>query len=137
MKKIWVYILGILTGMIITFIALSIIGKSINQENTPTKSNPEGMTFFESPKEIINESSFKVIQALEDGVALAEGKGEGDSYIYLGIHAVLFNEEGIPYYDEQVVTIPKGKCFRQVGLYRYTSHNGQNRTLPIIMIMDK
>lgn len=137
MKRIWVYLLGILTGIVVTVIALVIIGASINAGSDPAAKRANGMTFFENPGEIIDETSFKVFQALGDGTALAEGKGDAHSSIYLGINALLYNEEGAPYYDEQVVTAPRGKCFRQVGIYRYSAKNGMDKTVPIIMVMDK
>lgn len=137
MKKIWIYFLGVLTGIVITILALVIIGAVMNAKDDPGTRMSNGMTFFETQGNIIDESSFKVFQALGDGAALAEGKGEGTSVVYMGINALLYNEEGIPYYDEQIITLPKGKCFRQVGIYRYHTRGGIDKTVPIVMIMDK
>lgn len=137
MKKIWVYLLGVLTGIVVTIIALAIIGVAINAKNDPGTRMSNGMSFFDTPGEVINEPSFKVFQALGDGAALAEGKGDSHSSIYLGVNALLYNEEGIPYYDEQIITAPKGKCFRQVGIYRYHTKSGMDKTVPIVMILDK
>lgn len=137
MKKTWVYLLGILTGIVITFIAIVIIGVANNAGNDPAAKMTNGMSFFESPGEVIDETSFEVFQTLGDGTALAEGKGDSHSSVYLGINALLYNEEGVPYYDEQIVTAPQGKCFRQVGIYRYHAKGGMDKTVPIIMIMDK
>lgn len=95
-----------------------------------------GMTFFEEQGDIVEPTSVKVFQALGDGAALAECKGNG-SYFYMGLKVLLYNEDGTPYYDEQVVTAPKGKCFRQVGIYRYPTKSGIDKTVPIVMIMDR
>ncbi len=136
MKKIWVYFLGMLSGIVITIIVLFVLGAIIKAKNDPGITMSNGMSFFETPGEIIDETSFKVFQALDDGTALAEGKGDGHS-VYLGLHVLLYNEEGTPYYDEQIITLPKGKCFRQVGIYRYPAKSGIDKTVPIIMIMDE
>lgn len=137
MKKIWVYLLGVLTGIIVSIIVLIIIGVVVNSKNDPGTRMSNGMSFFDAPGEVIDESSFKVIQALGDGAALAEGKGNSHSSFYLGINALLYNEEGQPYYDEQIIKAPQGKCFRHVGIYRYQTISGIDKTVPIVMIMDK
>ena len=136
MKKIWIYLLGMLSGIIVTIIVLFVLGTIIRAKNDPGITMSNGMSFFETPGEVINETSFKVFQALDDGTALAEGKGDGHS-VYLGLTALIYNKEGSPYYDEQIITLPKGKCFRQVGIYRYPAKSGIDKTVPIIMIMDE
>jgi hypothetical protein len=137
MKKIWVYLLGLLSGIVITIVVLLVFGLIIRAKNDPGITMLNGMSFFETPGEVIKETSFKVFQALDDGAALAEGKGDGHSSVYLGLNVLLYNEEKTPYYDEQIVTLPQGKCFRQVGIYRYHAKSGIDKTVPIVMIMDK
>lgn len=137
MKKIWVYLLGLLSGIVITIVVLLVFGLIIRAKNDPGITMLNGMSFLETPGEVIKETSFKVFQALDDGAALAEGKGDGHSSVYLGLNVLLYNEEKTPYYDEQIVTLPQGKCFRQVGIYRYHAKSGIDKTVPIVMIMDK
>lgn len=137
MKKIWVYMLGLLSGIVITIVVLLVFGLIIRAKNDPGITMLNGMSFFETPGEVIKETSFKVFQALDDGAALAEGKGDGHSSVYLGLNVLLYNEEKTPYYDEQIVTLPQGKCFRQIGIYRYHAKSGIDKTVPIVMIMDK
>lgn len=137
MKRIWIYLLGVLTGIVITILALAIIGAVKNAKNDPGARMTNGMTFFEEQGDIVEPTSVKVFQALGDGAALAECQGNGNSYYYMGPNVLLYNEEGTPYYDEQVVKAPSGKCFRQVGIYRYPTKSGIDKTVPIVMIMDK
>ena len=136
MKKIWVYLLGVLTGIVATIIALAIIGVAMNAKNDPATRMSNGMSFFEKPSDIVEPSSVKVFQALGDGAALAECKGDG-KYSYTGPNVLLYNEDAQPYYDEQVINAPKNKCFRQVGIYRYPTKSGMDKTVPIVMILDK
>lgn len=143
MKKIWIYLLGVLTGAVVTIIVLAIIG---------TAKRTNGMSFFESPGDIMDISSVEVFQSLGDCVALAhsqrippkiEPSSEtvvADFIVNMGYDApivLLYNEDGYPYYDDQIVTAPEGKCFRQVGIYRYPTKSGIDKTVPIVMILDE
>ncbi|MBO4306693.1 MAG: hypothetical protein J5848_00065 [Bacteroidales bacterium] len=136
MKKIWVYLLGVLTGIVVTIIILAIIGVAMNAKNDLGTRMTNGMSFFEAPGDIVEPSSVKVFQALGDGAALAHSKGNEPYDLYGDPTVLLYNEEGNPYYDDQIVKSPSGKCFRQVGIYRYSSRMG-DRTVPIVMILDK
>ncbi|MBO7489516.1 MAG: hypothetical protein J6T88_04475 [Bacteroidales bacterium] len=130
MKKIWVYILGILTGVVLTFIVLFIIAKAASGANN-------GMTFFDKPGQVMEESSYKVFQSLGKGYALANGCSDNKYDLYLGLTVLIYNEDGKTYYDDQIITAPKGKCFRQIGIYRYPTRMDVDKTVPIVMLMDK
>jgi hypothetical protein len=52
-----------------------------------------------------------------------------------GIGVLITNDENNSYYDGQQVTVPSGKCFRQVGVYKYTANSGMAKTIPIVKIM--
>lgn len=138
MKKIWIYLLGVLTGIVTTLVVLFIIAYIINANNShKTSYDLPGATFFEQPGEVINESSFKVFQSLVNGAALAKGKEDGLGLdLYMGLNVLIYNDEEIPYYDEQIIDLPDGKCFRQIGIYKYESRQGL-RTVPIVTITDR
>ena len=129
MKKIWVYLLGVLTGIVVTFIVLFIIGISNNQKS------PDGVVFFDKAGEVMDCSNYQVFQALDDGYALAWEVGEYGIPNPLGTIALLYNEDGLPYYDRQEVTASYGECFRQVGIFRYKQKTGDYATVPIVMLM--
>jgi hypothetical protein len=137
MKKIWVYLLGVLTGIVVTIVVMVIIVFVMNAKNDPSIRMTNGMSFFEEPGDMVEPSSVKVFQALSAGTALAECKGNGNSIYMMGPTVLLYNEEGAPYYDEQVVKASNGKCFRQVGIYRYPTESGMDKTVPIVMLLDK
>lgn len=145
MKKIWVYLLGVLTGIIFTFLVLLVVSATMkSKEKVEIKTETEtkieilpGMRLFDKPGEEINETGFKVFQSLTDGFALASGKGDAYSEdLYMGLTVLLYSEEGNPYYDAQVIKAPEGKCFRQVGIYKYTANSGMVRTVPVVQLMD-
>lgn len=136
MKKIWVYLLGVLTGVVFTIIILAIIGVAMNAKNDPSTRMTSGMSFFETPGDIVEPSSVKVFQALGDGAALAHCKGKEKYDLYGDPIVLLYNGDEKPYYDEQIINASNGKCFRQVGIYRYSSRMG-DKTVPIVMLLDK
>jgi hypothetical protein len=122
MKKIWVFILGILSGVVLTIVALLVIGSVMNKNN--------GINFFDEPGEVVNVSELEVFQVLGDGVALANESPFGMT-VYL-----IYDENGNSYYDNQIVSVPNGKCFRQVGTYKYKANNGMLKTVPVVTLID-
>lgn len=136
MKKIWVYLLGVLTGIIVTIIVLAIIGGTMNAKNGPGTRMTKGMSFFETPGDVVEPSSVKVFQALGNGAALAHCRGKEKYYSYGDPIVLVYNEDEKPYYDDQIINAPNGKSFRQVGIYRYSSRMG-DKTVPIVMLLDK
>ena len=131
MKKIWVYLLGVLTGVAVAVI-FAVLMYGIDT-SAPEEDN--GMTFFEAPSDIIETEGVKVFQALGGGYALANCKVENNGY--WGTSVLLYNEERSPYYYDQVVNAPSGKCFKQVGIYHYPTKNGDYKTVPIVKLLDK
>ena len=129
MKKIWVYLLGVLTGIFVTFVVLLIIGNSNKQKS------PDGVEFFDRAGEVMECSNYQVFQAFGDGYALAWEVSEYGIPNPLGTIALLYDEDGSPYYDRQTVSASYGKCFRQVGIFRYKQKTGDYATVPIVMLM--
>lgn len=123
MKKTVIFILGILTGIVLTFVCLAIIGKK--QNNNFTK--------LETPIEFNGATSFKVLQVLQDGcLANSEEKLTHSSY-YGDPIVYILNDGQSQYYDDQIISVPKGKQALQVGTYKYISATGQ-RTVPVLQI---
>ncbi len=124
--------LGVLSGVVLTILGVCIINKA---ESTD-------ITFFEEPGEIVTAQSlwggteivkgFEVFQVLDKGVALAKGN---DLYTW-DLIVLLWNDNGEQYYDNQSVIAPIGKCFRQIGIYKYKSKDEIYRTVPVITLMD-
>ena len=126
MKKIWVYILGVLTGVIVTFVLVGILGIVISAKDAISANDSksiDNLTFFEEPGEVMSDTSYEVFQTLGDNAAIAYGKS---------LKVLVWQEKGYPYYDGQIINLPNGKCFRQVGIYKDIVS-----TLPVVTIMDK
>lgn len=93
-----------------------------------SKASDSAYTFFDEPGEIMDARSYTVLQA-GDGKALAYEHILSDAVV------LLWNRDGKPYYDGQTITPQRGECFRQVGIYKYTSQDGRDRTVPIVAVM--
>ena len=110
MKKWLIFGGGVLTGVIFTFVILFVLAKG--------KSN-EDFKLFEKPGEIVNVTSFKVFQVLDDDVALVKGLSNNDYDIYSGPIFLIVNDEGKYYTDDEIINVPDGKVVRKVGVYHY------------------
>ncbi|MGP1446663.1 MAG: hypothetical protein ACTTKO_03910 [Candidatus Limimorpha sp.] len=119
MKKIWVYLLGVLTGVVLMYLVALVNNRTSNLD----------YTFFDEPGDVVDARSYTVFQA-GDGNALAYEHVWDDSPV------LLWNEERKPYYDGQEIIPKKGECFRQIGIYKYTSQDGTDRTVPIVSVME-
>ena len=122
MKKIWVYLLGVISGVFLSFVILVMIGH--------IGSRYAGVTFFDAPGQVMSDNSYKVFQALESGSALAEGNKSN-------LLVLLWDENKTAYYDGQVVKLPTGKHFRQIGVYKYQTKLGVDKTVPVVTIYAK
>ncbi len=128
-KFILTYIGGIATGILL-FIAF-IFYMAAKQSNSE-----DGTQLFDRPGQEINADSFQVMQVLQDGSALATPYDHEGLLDYRMI--VMFQaSDNTSYYDNMVISLPKGKCYRQIGTYRYENRQGMEKTVPIIDIFDK
>ena len=63
MKKIWVYILGVLTGVIVTFVLVGILGIVISAKDAigaKDSNSKDNLTFFEEPGEVMGDTRYEV-----------------------------------------------------------------------------
>ena len=80
------------------------------------------------------------MQVVGDNFALAhevEYNSVFGRYMPTDLLVLVTNDDGEYYYDEQIIKIPKGKCMRQVGVYKYRTKMELDKTVPIVKIMDK
>lgn len=127
-KSVLIYIGGIVTGIILTFVILLFVAKS-NSDN-PSNDN---MIIFEQPQQKIDAKSFEVLQVLPDGNALATVESNEN----FGMIVMFLANKNAIYYDNQKIEVPTGKCARQIGTYRYMTRNNIEKTVPIIDIVNE
>lgn len=129
MKKIWVFILGIVTGIILMLVFSVIYVKC----SSGSGYSSDGMTLFEEVGDCVSDNSFEVLQVLESGNALATEIKAGYR-IATGVTVLFLNEGGQTYYDDQIIEIPAGKCARQVGVFKYLTKGNHDATVPVVII---
>ena len=133
MNKWLVYVGGIITGIVLMFVFLFFVGKSYNNK---------GITWFDKPGDTMEIKSFKVFQVIDKDAALVYGSSQidisGSSFnMYNGAVYLLVNEDGKYYYDDEIIEVPDGKVARQVGIYKYSTKNDFEKTVPIVQITSK
>lgn len=128
MKKIWVFLLGTITGCFFTFITLVLLGAVFSNSRdvyiTPAE---QQVPFTEATR-------FKIIQVLDNGaLALCEDKSYSDFPIS-GMAVYLPAQDHVQYYNDQIIEVPKGKRAMQIGTFRYPSHLGE-KVVPVIKFL--
>jgi hypothetical protein len=129
MKSFLSFIAGLVVGAGL-IIAIGYI--SGNQAAEPDN----GITIFENEGERIGtESIYKVIQVVDGGALAIEIYDE--LWMPTELAVLFWDESGNGFYDNQVITVPKGKCIRQLGLYRYINKDNISKTVPVVAIRNK
>ena len=126
MKKFLLFLFGVIVGVVGTFGTLWFIAQSQSQEQNE---GLRGLTIFDSPADCVTKSNLRVIQVQAPDKALAIKDGTYDTLVVL-----LVNKTGKTYYDDERITIPKGKCAKQVGVFQYETKNHDWKTVPAVDI---
>ena len=116
------FFLGVVTGIVLTFIGLFVIGL-VNQNSS------DPIQYLEQPVSYENKTktSFKVFQVLGDAALAREVSDRiGGDVMYLGNTVVILGEN---FYSDQVITINNPQ---RVGTYSYTNNGGIPMTVPVI-----
>lgn len=125
MKNWGLFLGGVATGVILTFLVAFIYTYS-------SGAGPAGVTNFNQPGQVVNESSVKVMQVVADNAALVRGKDDSSDDWYFGPIYLLRNYDGKYYTDDEIIRKPSGKVFRQTGVYKYEAKSGDYKTVAII-----
>ena len=102
MKKWFIYVLGIITGVILTFVFAFCVNLSSN-------SGIIGLEMFEEPGDYMEYSQFEVFQVVESGCALAHAD---DSF---GAIVFIIPNEKQQFYDNEKIVLKNNQCPQHVG----------------------
>lgn len=91
---------------------------------------------FDGSGEVTNFKGFKVFQPLYKGYALANTLSD-EQYNWYHDPVVLLHQEDKYFYDEEIIKTPEKSVERQIGVYRYETRQGRQKTVPIIEFEDK
>ena len=143
MKKWVVFVLGLVSGCVLTILSLVVIGKAMATTDTDTvteetANHVPGLNLFDEPGEEFSAPSFEVMQVLASNVALAHsGETEYGITTYFGTLVLLIGDENTHFYDDQIVEVKSGQVARHIGTYQYQTKMEMQKTVPVIKIFDK
>lgn len=123
MKKWLIYVLGVITGVILTFAFAFCVNLSNN-------SGIIGLEMFEEPGDYMEYSQFEVFQVVSSGCALAHAD---ESF---GTIVLIIPNENQQFYDDQKIVLKSDQCAQHVGTYRYSTKMEIEKTVPAIRIID-
>ena len=135
MKKIFIFILGMISGIILFCICSYLLVKKPG--GTASLLNP-GLTVFDEPQLELPYKEFEVMQVLADGSALAHASNEPDKrYMESCPIVFIFSPQNGGYFDKQRLCAPEGTVARQIGTYSYHDGYGDKKTVPAIGFFEK
>ena len=50
-----------------------------------------------------------------------------------GLVVLFLSDENSTYYEDQIITVPVGKCLKQVGTYRYMTRQNMEKTVSCVL----
>ena len=123
MKKWIIYVLGVITGIILTFVFAFCVNRSNN-------SGIIGLEMLEEPGDYMEYSQFEVFQVVESGCALAYADESFGSIVFI------IPNESQQFYDDQKIVLKNDQCAQHVGTYKYSTKMEIEKTVPAIRIVD-
>lgn len=112
-----------MSKFVVLFVAFALLG-CVNQTESGSNYKP---TYNEDCEDV---KAVKVFQTLNDG-ALASVCDSSYSDICMGATVFVPKLLDKTMWDDKKITPPKGKCFVFNDVYKYTSKDERNRTVPI------
>ena len=120
-----------ITGMITMLVLIVLFGIIVNSSNN---GGYPGLTIFEEEGRCITAKQLHIFQTLEHDLALTHAKSIPNSiYDPNEILVLLVGDEKSNFYDDLKISIPKGKCIKQIGTYQYKAKMG-TKTVPAVAI---
>lgn len=123
-------------GLIISLICLVYIHARLHKDLQGTRKY--GLDLFDQPidnEDLEDVAGLKIIQAMgKDGALAKVISRNADGNFKAGINVYIYHSPKHPYYDEQLVNVPRGTHMVQVGVYRYVSVSDAVCTVPAVSL---
>lgn len=128
---------GIITGAILMIVVAFFMSRQT--DGNPVDEVDQNVELYEKPLQAIKAKELKVFQVLEDGSALASVELDihNPRDCNYGLVVLFLSDENSTYYDDQIISVPEGKCLRPVGTYHYMTRQNMEKTVPVVEIFDK
>lgn len=120
-----------IAGMITMLLLVVLFGIAVSSSNN---SGYPGLTIFEEEGRCMSAKQLHIFQTLEPDLALTHAKSIPNTiYDPNEILVLLVGDEKSNFYDDLKISIPNGKCVKQIGTYQYEAKMG-TKTVPAVMI---
>ena len=129
MKSFGFYILGIITGVILTPFIFNVIdeyNKVVDEYDNPY--GIRGLKMLESKGTCITSNNLEIFQTLTEGIALAHPVGNYSNIV------LLIDETNRLFYDGEKIKNPANHCAKQIGTYTYETKAEVQKTVPVVII---
>lgn len=129
MKNFGFYILGIITGVVLTPFILGIINgyeKAVDEYDNPY--GIRGLKMLKQKGECVTSNNLEIFQTLTSGIALAHPTGNYNVFV------LLIDETERLFYDGEKVKNPTNHCAKQIGTYTYETKAEVQKTVPAVII---
>lgn len=149
MQKWGIFVLGMISGAVLTFVFFFFMGLYIaggeSTDGSSTTSAQEqvvkplhGMTLFDNPGDCFEGNTFEVKQVIDDHYALAKvvKNKKYKSYEFDSQWVLIKGEQNEYFYDGMEINVLQGKCMRQIGVYNYTNQIGLDKTVPVLELSE-
>ena len=126
MKFFW----GLVTGVVGTLLVIFLYTRYTESNNNDNDdSELVGLTMLKQKGECLTKKRLTIFQTIKPNMALAKfGQFPNDLLV------MVVNNNGVVYYDDQKIFIPKNKCARQIGTYQYETKSEIFKTVPVVVI---
>lgn len=121
MKKWIIYVLGIVTGILLTFGMALCVNLSRNRGIV-------GLKLFDKPAKDLGYTEFEIFQVIGSDGALAHADGSFGTIVYL------LSDKFLQFYDDQHIVLNENQKAKYVGTYSYTTNSNISKTVPVIQI---
>lgn len=129
MKNFLIYLAGLVSGAVLTIVVAMLFAG-------PSAASYDGLNMFEERGEAMQETSYQILQVLDDTHALANAVSNEEYGWYTGMVVMIVGDDGEHFYDEQIIRTTKGKRFYQIGTYRYQTQSDLDKTVPVVALLD-
>lgn len=125
---------GCIFGAFTALLAIGFMLGMISQcgaGNDDKNSITDKINLLEQPGDVVSTKDFQVTDVLESGYAIARELKNTKNKNWSDLKVVIYDSNNGSFYDKQIIKMPKGKCARLIGTYKYYSE-----TLPVVQILE-
>ena len=110
--------------LLFLFIVLSLVGVSET-------------IYAQSETKCADIQKYKIFQVLNNGALAYACEEQYGRELCYGMVVFLPTKKDEDYYDDKIIAAPKGQCIAYDGVYKYVTSSGNNKTVPMLIFIQK